>query len=246
VTGKFEAFNDQGGDEVTTRLSGGSSPKARSPDVCCQLRAILAVPDVGQKARLRIGSHSVECHFGSTQRVLRNETRWERFLSAKGDAFLVREILADLKLEPYIRRFKTNAGHTLGQNSDALISFRFERIAKSLEFATRSFSEQSEQSIPFEESFLRSDVCLSELLEKIHHIETITKPSLTSGWGIMNRYFAASAMTTSRKQEPIKASQSHQCLSSPPSTPASTQLRHKPDSMAQMNPVSIAIAFTGK
>jgi hypothetical protein len=114
--------------------------------------------------------------------VLRNETRWERFLSVEIDAFLMREILGDLKLETYIRRFKTNAGHTLGHNSDALRSFRFEGIAESLELAARSFSEQSEQSTQFEELFIRSYVCLSEPLEKIHHIETITRPSLTSGW----------------------------------------------------------------
>jgi hypothetical protein len=62
----------------------------------------------------------------------------------------------------------------------------------------------------------------------------------------MNRYFAASAMTTPGKQEPIKASQPHQWPSCPPSTPASTQLCYKPNSTAHMNPVGIAVAFTGK
>jgi hypothetical protein len=46
----------------------------------------------------RIGSHFLEFHFPSTRSVFRDEMRWKRFLSAKVDASLVREILTDPKL----------------------------------------------------------------------------------------------------------------------------------------------------
>jgi hypothetical protein len=46
----------------------------------------------------RIGSHSVECHFGSTRSVLTNENRWPRFLSAEIDSLMVRDILDELHL----------------------------------------------------------------------------------------------------------------------------------------------------
>jgi hypothetical protein len=173
-------------------------------------------------------------------------SRWQRFLSAEVDACLVREILADLKLETYIRRFKTNAGHTLGQNSDDLISLRFEGITESLELAAHSFSDQSEQNISFEESFIRSYVLLSELLETIHHVETIARPSPTSGWLIMNRYFCSSAKTTSGRDDPVKASQRQRSRSNPPGMSDSIELGYKSDTLAYDNPMTAIIAETGE
>jgi hypothetical protein len=141
----------------------------------------------------RIGSHSVECHFGTTRSLLRNENRWQRFLSAEVDSLLVREILDELHLAPYIRRFKTTAGYTHGQNSEDLIDCNFEGIIESFELIAGHFPLQTEESIPYDALFTRPYVHLSELLERAGHIESITSPSPTSGWGIFNRYFAASA-----------------------------------------------------
>jgi hypothetical protein len=56
----------------------------------------------------RIGSHSRECLFGTARSFLRGGTRSPRSLSPKVDA-----ILKDLRVETYIRRFRSLAGHTL-------------------------------------------------------------------------------------------------------------------------------------
>jgi hypothetical protein len=68
---------------------------------------------IGQLALNRIGTHSVECLFGTTRSVLRGDTRWERFLSAQVDAALIRQIQDECNLHPYIRRHKTVAGSTI-------------------------------------------------------------------------------------------------------------------------------------
>jgi hypothetical protein len=58
----------------------------------------------------RIGTHPVECLFGTTCSVLRGDTWWERFLSAQVDAVMIGEIQEQLCLRPYIRRQNTVAG----------------------------------------------------------------------------------------------------------------------------------------
>jgi hypothetical protein len=149
----------------------------------------------------RIGSHSVECHFGTTRSLLRNENRWQRFLSAEVDSLMVREILDELHLAPYIHRFKTTAGYTLGQHSEDLIDCNFEGIIESLELIAGHFPLQTEKSIPYDALFMRPYVHLSELLERAGHIETIPSTSPASGRGIMNRYFAPSATPLGRTEK---------------------------------------------
>jgi hypothetical protein len=138
-----------------------------------------------------------------------NENRWPRCLSAEVDFLMVREILDELHLGPYIRRFKTTAGHTLSQNPGDLIDCIFEGVTESFKLVVCFFRNQSEQTIPSDDSFMRSYVLLSELLEAAEHIETIARTSPTSGWGITNRYFAASASPTPlRRTEKDKRTES--------------------------------------
>jgi hypothetical protein len=109
---------------------------------------------------------------------------------------MVRERLDELHLAPYIRRFKMTAGHTLSQNPGDLIDCCFEGITESFELVTCYFLNESEQTIPYDDSFMRSYVLLSGLLEVAGHIETIAGISPTSGRGIMYRYLAVSASRT--------------------------------------------------
>jgi hypothetical protein len=74
---------------------------------------------------------------------------------------MVREILDELYVASYTRRFKTTAGHTLSQNPGDLIDCSFEGITESFELVARCFLNQSEQTIPYDDSFMRSYVLLS-------------------------------------------------------------------------------------
>jgi hypothetical protein len=108
------------------------------------------------------------------------------------DSMMVGEMLNELHLATYIRRLKTTAGYTLGQNLRDLVDWRFGRVIESLQFVAYCFPNQSEQTISYDDSFMRSYVLLSELLQTTGHIETIATTSPTSGWRLMNRYFAGS------------------------------------------------------
>jgi hypothetical protein len=58
----------------------------------------------------RIGSHSMEYHFGMTRSAFRGVTRWERFLDAEVKALMLRNMMKRPRLPPYIRRFAMPAG----------------------------------------------------------------------------------------------------------------------------------------
>jgi hypothetical protein len=67
---------------------------------------------------------------------------------------MVREILDELRLAPYIRRFKTTAGYTLGQGSEDLIDHNFEQSMESFEVIAGYFPLQTEGSIPYDGLFM--------------------------------------------------------------------------------------------
>jgi hypothetical protein len=66
----------------------------------------------------RIGSHSVECHFGTTRSTLSGDTRRDSFFKAQVKAVLIQRTMADLSLPPCIRRFKSDPGCTLFGRGD--------------------------------------------------------------------------------------------------------------------------------
>jgi hypothetical protein len=106
---------------------------------------------------------------------------------------LIRERPDELHLAPNFRRFKKTAGCTLAQDPGDLIDYSFDRVGESFGLVALCFPNQSEQTIPYDDSLMQSYVLLSEVLEAAGHMETIAGISPTSGWGIMNRYFTASA-----------------------------------------------------
>jgi hypothetical protein len=73
----------------------------RGANLCVALASIIrnyAALGIQFLAINRIGTHPVECQFGTTRGMLRGETRWERFLSAQVDAVVLGEIQEQLCL----------------------------------------------------------------------------------------------------------------------------------------------------
>jgi hypothetical protein len=68
----------------------------------------------------RIGTHSLECHFGHVRSVLRGDVRYEHFLNAQVKSIMIREIQEALNIRTYIRRFKNEGGATLFKNKNQL------------------------------------------------------------------------------------------------------------------------------
>jgi hypothetical protein len=60
-----------------------------------------------------IGSHSVECLFGTTRSKPTGNARWEKFLKAELKAVSIRRLMKELDLHPYIRCLKNEAGITM-------------------------------------------------------------------------------------------------------------------------------------
>jgi hypothetical protein len=69
----------------------------RGANLCVVLYRVLTRIDE-PLALGRIGSHSLECHFGIVRAILRGDDRWERWLSAEVRAELAAEYIQDLDL----------------------------------------------------------------------------------------------------------------------------------------------------
>jgi hypothetical protein len=61
----------------------------------------------------RIGTHPVECHFGTTRSALCGEGKIQRFWQAETDACIVQRIMKKYSLKHYIRGFMNEAGCTV-------------------------------------------------------------------------------------------------------------------------------------
>jgi hypothetical protein len=142
----------------------------------------------------RIGTHSVECHFGTTRSLLRGDTRWKQFLGKQADSIIIQRLLKELGLKPYIRRFKSVSGATIMAADDAnLITVRFEHAAHRVErFATLLKNGADELTVFDPDCILLGFEELAEALSEGQYIEKFHRPSLTGGLCITNRYFAAS------------------------------------------------------
>jgi hypothetical protein len=146
----------------------------------------------------RIGSHSVECLFGTTRSMLRGDTRWGRFLGAEVDAIMVQKILKEFDMQPYIRRFRNISGCTLMGDSPELIDIAFDDVAKKLESFQALLMTTGNQDPEGSELMVSTDedigwpfVNLCTKLNDAGYAEKILLSGLTRGACIFNRFFAA-------------------------------------------------------
>jgi hypothetical protein len=146
----------------------------------------------------RIGSHSVECFFGTTRSQLRGDTRWEKFLKAELKTVLIRRLMKKLNLQPYIRRFKNEAGITIGiprygngQNGWTMgfASLR-ELIAVTWNTITGHNTAQAGHNTA-QAGILNNMELLSEELGDKKKESKVCMSSRTSGCAIMSRLFSA-------------------------------------------------------
>jgi hypothetical protein len=77
----------------------------RSENLCVALyHALVNLSDEDILYLGRIGSHSVECHFGLVRSMLRGDDRLDRWYSAETKAVLVERLLSQLGQDPITRR----------------------------------------------------------------------------------------------------------------------------------------------
>jgi hypothetical protein len=153
----------------------------------------------------RIGSHSCECHFGMTRSMLRGDTRYQQFFWAQVRAVLVKTIMTTHHLDPYIRRFKNEAGCTLEQGVGAQVGIRVSpgltAIADRTAFAVkvkyrlgreRKPGPRKEDDPLFHAKSWIAD--LSRLIHNLHtdllaagYVEKVRMSSSTSGASIVSR-----------------------------------------------------------
>jgi hypothetical protein len=149
----------------------------------------------------RIGTHSVECHFGTTRSQLRGDTRWSQFLGRQVDSVMIQNFLTELGVTPYIRRFKSVSGCTIMEDDPKSIHVSFDDAAQKLEKFANLLKCGAAQLLQWDEnSILLSFEQLAEKLSGAQYVEKLHRPSLTRGLCITNRIFAASAK---REQQPV-------------------------------------------
>jgi hypothetical protein len=73
----------------------------------------------------RVGSHSVECHFGMTRSTIAGDPRWESFLSAQVCAVIIRRVMRRLGFGPYIQSFAMAAGCVVRLDAPDLMNVDF-------------------------------------------------------------------------------------------------------------------------
>jgi hypothetical protein len=145
----------------------------------------------------RIGTHSVECHFGTTRSMLRGDTRWDHFLGREVDSILAQKIMRELNLKPYIRRFMGISGSVIRATDDPnLITVSFEDIPQRVEaFAVALKHGAAAMTVFDRRSILLSFEELNQKLFQAGHKEEIDRPGLTGGLAIMGRFFAGSSQS---------------------------------------------------
>ena len=81
----------------------------RGVNLCVAVFSILErFPDI-DIALGRIGSHSLECHFGIVRAVLRHDDRFDRWLSAEAKAIMIGRFLSNLGVPDFRRRTRVAA-----------------------------------------------------------------------------------------------------------------------------------------
>jgi hypothetical protein len=122
-----EAFPDRS--EVPERASGvmpitpyTRNQLNRAMNLCVALQLTIELYP-SRLALGRVGSHSLECHFGMVRAVLRADDRWDRWLSAEAHAILVQRFLDELGVPPMQRRSRSAiSGVVLSDGDNGLLS----------------------------------------------------------------------------------------------------------------------------
>jgi hypothetical protein len=109
-TGRKAGIVQQGG-ATGTKTFWRTSTCVRGCNLCVALYwAIWKYGEGTELALYRIGSHSVECLFGMTRSMLNNDMRWGSFLSTQAKAMMIHNMMKNMGLRPYIRRFMNEGG----------------------------------------------------------------------------------------------------------------------------------------
>jgi hypothetical protein len=138
----------------------------------------------------RIGSHSVECHFGMTRSVLNGDPRWIRFFSAQVKAVIVHRVMGKLGFHPYIRRFGMPAGCIVPPESTNLVGADFGNIQGSVDELLGYLSTQQHHiAYGCGHQLMLSFANLRSQLLHGDHVASIRESSPWSGAGMKNRMF---------------------------------------------------------
>jgi hypothetical protein len=155
----------------------------------------------------RIGSHSVECHFGMTRSTLNCDTRWLRFFSAQVTAVLIQKEMRKLTFRPYIRRFAMSAGCIVLPDTCESVQVEMRDIIERIETVSLQLSEcQDDQALLDDRSFMALFFRLKEELDLRGWVESIPEPGDLSGGGIKNRLFCARIPEAAKKPTAEKPS----------------------------------------
>jgi hypothetical protein len=136
-----------------------------------------------------------------TRSMLRGDTRWQQFFGAQVRASLVNTIMAAHHLNPYIRRFKNEAGCTLQKDMGAVIDIRRGRelagIVGRTSFAVKSkfrivpSIRRHEDPLHWSKSWIQDLQRVFEYLEidlrNAGYVQKVRMSSPTSGASIVSR-----------------------------------------------------------
>jgi hypothetical protein len=157
----------------------------------------------------RIGTHSVECLFGTTRSMLRGDTSWGHFLGTEVDAIMTQNMCKELDIQPYIRRFKKASGCTVMDDTEKLITVLFDdethtisdKVARLATFLER----EADSLIVYDgcDGILAGFMDLAVKLQLEGYEEVIVRPSPMSGGGITTRFFVGSRPEQGAKDEEI-------------------------------------------
>jgi hypothetical protein len=171
------------------------------------IRKWMTSDDGFQLALGRIGTHSVECHFGITRSSLRGEARLEKFVSAQVTAVLIQKLMRDLDIHPYIRRFKNVSGVTLVHDGEYSVDMDMSGLHSSVDslFVVLGRSEDPERDVLWETiDFVGKEFSLlAERLDKDGYVEKVSRSSCTSGGSIAFRFFTPSKKEEEPKEEEL-------------------------------------------
>lgn len=139
----------------------------------------------------RIGSHSVECHFGMTRSTLNCDTRWERFFSAQVTAVLIQKVIRKLGFHLYIRRLAMPAGCIVLPDTRKSIRVEMGDIIERIENVSLQMSAcRDGEALADGSSFMVPLFILKQQLDSSGWVEPIPESGRLSGGGIKNRLFS--------------------------------------------------------
>jgi hypothetical protein len=125
-----------------------------------------------------------------TRSTLKNDPRDERFLSAEVDAALIDDIMRELDLPPYVRRFKTEGGCTLGPRSSDSVYVPFGDIIARITQPFEQLKGDPELShLPMSDPFISPFVALNAALKAHNGVVQINESGVMAGGAIRTPFF---------------------------------------------------------